>query len=308
MQHDLGWRFAKHTARRTSLILAAVTACLAGTTSIAHAVVGGALVRSSDQARHFTVKIESSKGELCSGVALEPRIILTAAHCVIGGGSFQVSALDHQMRRRNIRVARIVAHESFLPGHTPSTQPGVDLAVLRLAEPLPAGIQPVVLGGSVGLGDALMIAGFGLGQEGQRQTARTLRQSILMSAGSYSSGNSVVVAVDNQTLGQASGAGACKGDSGGPIMRGGPSSTELVGIVSWSSGPSNQRARRVCGGFTAITPVSDHRGWINSAARALAAAPDEALAPTRPRGTRAQTAAPPRAAVIEPRYRPDPAS
>ena len=121
----------------------------------------------------------------------------------------------------------------------------------------------------MGLGDSLTIAGFGLGQEGRAGSARTLRQTSLTSAGSYTSGNSVIVAVDAQKLGQAPGAGACKGDSGGPITRG--ASGELVGIVSWSSGPANQRVRSVCGGFTAITPVADHRAWIMNATSALLA-------------------------------------
>jgi hypothetical protein len=57
-----------------------------------------------------------------------------------------------------------------------------------------------------------------------------------------------------------------------------------VGIVSWSSGPLNTRARRICGGFTAITPISDYRGWISEgSARLLSfggeAQPNEAAQP-----------------------------
>jgi secreted trypsin-like serine protease len=257
----------------------------------ASAIVGGDLVRASDQARRWTVKVESSKGELCTGVVLSPRIILTAAHCVLVDGRFSIVALDAGMRRRSIGVTHVVAHETFLPGRTPSTQPGVDLALLRLAEALPQGTQPVTMGGELGTGEPLTIAGFGLGQEDRRQTARTLRQSRLMSAGSYTSSNSVVVAVDMNNLGQAPGAGACRGDSGGPITRGGPDSNELVGVVSWSSGPTNQRVRRVCGGYTAITPVAPHLDWINSRADLLAKMPEEPSA--RP-------AAPPEAGARRP--------
>lgn len=275
----------------------------------AHAVVGGDVVRSSDQAWRWTVKIESSKGELCSGVVIQPRLVLTAAHCVLGGGRFNVTYLDDQLRRRNIRVANVVAHETFLPGRTPSTQPGVDLAMIRLSEPLPASIRPVTLGGSLGAGERVSIAGFGLGQEGRRQSARTLRQSNLTSAGSYTSGNSVMVAVDSQNLGQAPGAGACKGDSGGPIMRGGAGSAELVGIVSWSSGPASQRVRSVCGGFTAITPVADHSSWISRTASALASMPEEATARSEPRrGARQERAPRLPAGTTEPWMRPDSAN
>ena len=262
---------------KTSRSIACPAVCLTGLALLALgsaqpalAVVGGNVVRSTDDARRWTVKIDSSRGELCSGVPIDRRVVLTAAHCVIRGGRFTVSALDDGMRRRQIRVVGLMAHESFLPGLTPSTQPGVDLAVLLLADPLPDSMAPAGLGGSMGFGDNLTISGFGLGQEGRSGSARTLRQTSLTSAGSYTSGNSVIVAVDAQKLGQAPGAGACKGDSGGPIMRAG--SGELVGIVSWSSGPTNQRVRSVCGGFTAITPVADHRAWITNATSSLLAA------------------------------------
>ncbi|MCX7340359.1 MAG: trypsin-like serine protease [Hyphomicrobiales bacterium] len=284
------------------LLLAGCLAILPGTAS---AVIGGHPVRGSDPARQWTVKIESSKGELCSGVPIEARIVLTAAHCVMKGGTFRVSVIDGHMKRRTIVASHVVAHETFLPGRSPSTQPGVDLAMLRLSAPLPPAIRPVTMGGRIGVGDVLTIAGFGLSREGQASTARTLRQTSLTSAGRYTSANSVMVAVDTQTRGQAPGAGACKGDSGGPIMRGDTGSSELVGIVSWSSGPAVQRVRSVCGGFTAITPVADHAGWLSSTARALSAMLDDGPQPERRRGGRQERGPQPPASAAEPWMRPD---
>jgi secreted trypsin-like serine protease len=132
---------------------------------------------------------------------------------------------------------------------------------MRLAEPVADFIRPSAFSG-VGFGEAVTIAGFGLSRESNRATARTLRSARLISAGAYTSANSVVVAVDSEGLGVAPGAGACKGDSGGPILRGGSGSSDLVGIISWSSGPQNQPVRRVCGGFTAMTPLAENSAWI----------------------------------------------
>jgi S1-C subfamily serine protease len=150
------------------------------------------------------------------------------------------------------------------------TQPGVDLAVLRLRSALPATATPAPIGGwgALGVGQGLVIAGFGLGQEGRPATARILRQARLVSTGAFASANSVLVAVDGKGLGLQAGAGACRGDSGGPILSEGGGA--LIGLVSWSSAPSASTGRRVCGGYTALTPLFAHRSWIAETAAALA--------------------------------------
>jgi secreted trypsin-like serine protease len=115
------------------------------------------------------------------------------------------------------------------------------------------------------------MAGYGLALEDNKSTARRLRETPLVNAGNYTTANTVKVAVDTQAKGESPGAGACRGDSGGPVLRGAPASRDLVGIVSWSSGPLNSRTRRICGGFTAITPINEHRAWITEASARLLA-------------------------------------
>jgi secreted trypsin-like serine protease len=239
------------------------------------AVVGGTTSRDIDGARASTVRVETSRGELCSGAAIAPELVLTAAHCMMGGGSVSVVSLDTRFRARRHMVVAILPHPTFVPGTTPRTQPGADLAVLRLAAPMPRDIQPVSLGGGLWQGETVTMAGFGLSAENNKQTARRLRETPLVNAGSYTTQNTVKVAVDIEARGESPGAGACRGDSGGPVLRGDANSRDLVGIVSWSSGPLNSRVRRICGGFTAITPISDYRSWISDAsARLLARSPD----------------------------------
>jgi secreted trypsin-like serine protease len=252
---------------------AAALALIAGSLLAPHgarAIISGEAARDPSGLRSFTVRVESTRGELCTGVAIDQQSVLTAAHCVIGGGRFSVTSLGADFRPRRHAVSRILPHPSFVPGTTPRTQPGVDLAIIRLAAPLPADITPLTPGSGIWGGETITIAGYGLGAEGKVATARQLRSASLVSAGTYTSANSVTVAVDATSRGETIGAGACRGDSGGPALRGASNSRDLVGIVSWSSGPFGGRDRRVCGGFTSITPVSDHASWISSAAAALA--------------------------------------
>jgi len=265
----------------TSRVLASALAlCLAS--SPAWAVVGGTPSRDVAGVRASTLRVETSQGELCSGAVIAPELVLTAAHCLMGGGSVSVTSLDPRFRARRHVVLAVLPHPSFVPGTTPRTQPGADLALLRLSEPLPRDIEPLRLGGGLWQGEDVTMAGFGLGVEDNKKTARRLREVMLVNAGNYTTANTVKVAVDRQGRGEAPGAGACRGDSGGPILRGGPSSRDLVGIVSWSSGPLNASVRRICGGFTAITPINEHRGWINQASARLMAYGQEERPDTAP--------------------------
>jgi hypothetical protein len=286
MQAGLAGRVrARHHGGMTPNRYSAALALLTGFVALsnpARAVVFGEAANDPSGLRSFTLRVESTRGELCTGVAIDRQTVLTAAHCVLGGGRFSATSLGPDFRPRKHSVARILPHPSFVPGTTPRTQPGADLALIRLSQPLPADITPLSPGGGMWSGDALTIAGFGLGAEGSPATARQLRSARLVSAGVYTSANSVTVAVDEARRGESAGAGACRGDSGGPALRGGAGSRDLVGIVSWSSGPLQTvpggRDRRVCGGFTSITPLGEHAGWI--AATAAAMAEGQALVPS----------------------------
>lgn len=255
----------------TKRIATAALAICAGLqmTAPAQAVIGGTKARAVDGVRASTLRIETSRGELCSGAAISSELVLTAAHCLMTGGSVRVISLDRRFRNRTHAVAAVLPHPTFVPGTTPRTQPGADLAILRLAAPLPADIQPLSLGSGLWQGETVTMAGFGLASEHNKKTARVLREVTLVNAGNYTTANTVKVAVDTENRGEILGAGACRGDSGGPVLRGSSGSRDLVGIVSWSSGPLSSRVKMICGGFTAITPISDHRAWIAEASERL---------------------------------------
>lgn len=270
-------RFPRPTGlRRTVARLAAGAVAsagfLIGAMPSAQAVIQGEVTRDPNGARTFVVRVESTDGEICSGTLIAQDLVLTAAHCVMRRAGYRVVSVDRAFRQHRVNVIAATMHPDFVPGTTPEDQPGVDLALLKLAQPLGGDYVPLDprSAGSIGTGDTVEIAGFGVVAENRRGTARVLRQAPLVSIGSLQVANRVTVVTDRRRLAETAGAGACLGDSGGPILTGGPGGYRIAGVVSWSSGALQQGARRTaCGGFTAVTPVAEHTGWIASRAAEL---------------------------------------
>ena len=253
-------------------VAAAFIACCvaAAATSPAAAVTSGEVVRDPNGLRRSVVEIDSSAGELCSGALIAPDLVLTAAHCVLERAAYRVVLTDRRFRRVAVKAVAAALHPAFVAGTTPREQPGVDLAIIKLAEPIGGDFVPLDPSNATafGEGEAVNLAGYGLASERQRGSARVLRSTTLVSLGTLQGRNRVVVVADGQRLAQTAGAGACRGDSGGPILRGSPETGyQLLGIVSWSSGALRSREATACGGLTAVTPVSEHGGPEREIAR-----------------------------------------
>ena len=254
----------------------------------AAAITRGELARNPNGLRQSVVRVESSRGEMCSGAVIAPDLVLTAAHCVDDRATYRVIVVDRHFRQHTVRAVAAAMHPAFVRGTTPRTQPGVDLALIKLARPLGREFVPLDprSASRAARGEPVEIAGFGVEAEGRKASARVLRQTQVVNLGELQVANRVMVVVDGQRLARVPGAGACRGDSGGPILRASGGGYQLVGIVSWSSGAMRSRRATACGGLTAVTPVAEHAGWIASRAadleRMQPGQPAVQTAPTNP--------------------------
>ena len=141
------------------------------------AMVGGA-PPAADGAGRSVVMILGSGGTACTATAIARDLLLTAAHCVQPDSEYKLVASAPGERPVLKDVARIERDPQFdlkrLFGHLATA----DVALIKLAELLPAKIPPVPLGAEeepVVVGDAFVVAGYGVTVRGDGRTGGTVR-------------------------------------------------------------------------------------------------------------------------------------
>jgi Trypsin len=230
------------------------------------AMVGGAQP-AADGAGRSVVMILGSHGTACTATAIARDLLLTAAHCVQPDSEYKLVASEAGREPVLKDVARIERDPQFdlkrLFGHLATA----DVALAKLAQPLPAKISPVPLGGEeepVAVGDAFVVAGYGVTVRGDGRTGGTVRAATLVATGQP--GTLQIRLFDPRTKGESAGLGACAGDSGAPVFRDKDGRVVVIGVVSWSTGP---KLGAGCGGLTGVTPLARYRAWIVETARAF---------------------------------------
>lgn len=232
-------------------------ACLVLPAVPAAAIVGGAPFADRAIARHVVLIVGGHS--LCTGVAIAPDLVLTAAHCVLSNGKYRLLAFDG--RRPVVKdVASVTPHPQFsLRADAP------DLALVKLAPPLAANLAPAAFSdrrAPPSVGDRFIVAGFGVGVQGDGKTAGKLRAVTLVATDRPSSQQ--LSLIDPRKLGETAGFGVCNGDSGGPVFD--ERDRALVGIVSWSGRTDGEA---VCGFVTGVIPLARYRYWILETAARL---------------------------------------
>jgi secreted trypsin-like serine protease len=225
----------------------------------AAAMVGGAAAPPDSIARTL-VLIVGSRGNFCTGAALAPDLVLTAAHCVLPGADYKI--VEYERGQPQLRdVTRVTAHPNFKLQTLLAHRATADVALLKLAAPLAnVALAPLGPTPAVAPGDSFLVAGLGLAVRGDGKSGGTARAASLVATGRP--GNLQIRLVDAATLGEKEGLGACTGDSGAPVFANGA----IIGVVSWSTGPRNSAG---CGGLTGVTPLALYRSWVTDSAKLL---------------------------------------
>jgi hypothetical protein len=228
-------------------------ACLLGWPTPTVAIVGDAELASQRIAQHL-VLVRGSRS-VCTGSILASDLVLTAAHCLRAGDKMEVRPYGE---RRFHRVREVVAHPQFERARD-ALPTRVDLALLKLATPLPHSTRPVLLARRpAATGEAVLVAGYGrhnadsLGITGQARMATlvTLEQRVGIQ----------LLLRDPSMLQESARLGVCQGDSGGPAFAV-RDALVVIGVVT--------AAPERCGGLTIVTPIATHYDWIIETARRL---------------------------------------
>jgi hypothetical protein len=248
---DRSRRFSRCAGFTTALIFGVL---IAGTP--AWAVVGGDPAEGA--IGQSLVMVLAEGGGACSGVVVAPRVVLTAGHCLSRRKQIRIYAPSPDAPAgapHLIAPSASAVHPGYVPNAAGTRHRSVDLALIRLPEPLPAPFIPAPLdmGQAPDAGETVVVAGDGLAQEGAASSSGKPRSVSLPVIEPYGRGAILLwAAAPNGT-----GAGACEGDSGGAMLR---AEGSVIAIIAFAEGPGRAR----CGKLTQGVLLAPQRGFIDA--------------------------------------------
>jgi len=208
--------------------------------NVAQGLVGGARLASGDLARSV-VGIVGAHGtrarSFCTATIIAQDLLLAAGHCMQQDVNYKMQYRGRDSSRMYSDIVRWERPSQFA---ALKTGPVADLALLKLANPLPAdvGIAPLDLHHApVWPGDRFIVVGEGITLPGLHETGFNRTANLVATAPSTDRQIRLV-----NPPGSCNSEGACAGDSGAPVFQQQGDRTDVVvGVVSWAVGPDNTK-------------------------------------------------------------------
>lgn len=234
--------------------------CVPENELLAANIVGGQLVQPSDEDSK-TVMMLVSGGMLCTAVAIDKKVLLTAAHCIAGNKSNtyvsfypSVSCESGYNKTKYIQgISELIVHSDFDPKATAENMIA-DIALVILEEELPLGYSIYKIANPLASLAELHL--YGYGRTGSKSGGAGILRKTSIDQSLYK-----ISFTDNKVeINQSGASGICQGDSGGPSFVKIEGEMQVLGINSYVVGPEND----VCAKESFQTLVNSYNSWIES--------------------------------------------
>jgi hypothetical protein len=245
-----------------------ILACLSGMVLTAPVIALVGPAREAPEFAPYVVSVLDKSGggngggaSFCTASVIAPDVVLTAAHCVSNLSDTRVFFRGDHSQLVLVDIASIAIHPEFRPKIGRKQLISIDLALLRLAEPLPPTFKPVELtdSGPVATGQPFRMAGFGRADESVSGTSGVLRAGILVASRPKSP---VLVWLTDP---DGTGLGGCTGDSGAPVLAIGQ--LALVAVAIRAKGNNGYS----CGAMTEAVLIGPQIPWVRKTLQAWGA-------------------------------------